>query len=86
MRRQFRSLTKSFAVLVLFWSIGTLFSHFYVQITHKPLPVPHSVPLLKKAFQTNPLIAWLAVPAVIPVIEESFFAVYFTEPWKSGGY
>jgi membrane protease YdiL (CAAX protease family) len=76
MRRQFRSLTKSFAVLVL----------FYVQITHKPLPVPHSVPLLKKALQTNPLIAWLAVPAVIPVIEESFFAVYFTEPWKSGGY
>ena len=67
----------SFALLVLLWSISTVFSHLYVQITHKPLPVPHNVPLIEKALQTNPLIAWLAVPAVIPVIEEIFFRGLF---------
>jgi Flp pilus assembly protein TadD/membrane protease YdiL (CAAX protease family) len=67
----------SFAVLVLLWSISTAFSHVYVQVMHKPPPVQHSVPLIQKALQTNPMIAWLAIPAVIPVMEEIFFRGLF---------
>jgi uncharacterized protein len=63
-------------MLVLFL-MSAAFSQLYVEFAHKPLPLQHSSPLIQKALQTNPVIAWLAVPLVIPVVEEILFRGLF---------
>ncbi|PYL06383.1 MAG: hypothetical protein DME33_13875 [Verrucomicrobia bacterium] len=67
----------SLALLLLLFLLGGAFSQLYVQVMHKPLPLQHSIPLIQKALQTNPVIAWLAVPLVIPVLEEILFRGLF---------
>jgi membrane protease YdiL (CAAX protease family)/Flp pilus assembly protein TadD len=67
----------SFLLLVLLFLMSAAFSWLYVEIMHKPLPLQHSIPLIQKALQTNPLIAWLAVPLVLPVVEEILFRGLF---------
>jgi tetratricopeptide (TPR) repeat protein/membrane protease YdiL (CAAX protease family) len=67
----------SFVVLFLLFLMSAAFSRLYVQIMHKPLPLQHSIPLIQQALQTNPVIAWLAVPLVIPVLEEILFRGLF---------
>ncbi len=57
--------------------MSAAFSQLYVKPMHKPLPLQHSIPLIRKALQTNPLVAWLAVPLVIPVVEEILFRGLF---------
>ena len=67
----------SFLLLLLLFVISASFSLLYVAITHKPPPLQRSIPLIQKALQTNPLIAWLAVPLVLPMIEEILFRGLF---------
>jgi FOG: TPR repeat len=67
----------SFLLLLLLFLMSAAFSWLYVEIMHKPPPLQHSIPLIQKALQTNPLIAWLAVPLVLPVIEEILFRGLF---------
>src|SRR2546430_12520976 len=57
--------------------MSAAFSWLYVEIMQKPLPLQHSIPLIQKTLRTNPLIAWLAVPLVLPVIEEILFRGLF---------
>ena len=67
----------SFLLLLLLFLMSAAFSWLYMQIMHKPLPLQHTIPLIQKALRTNPLIAWLAVPFVLPVIEEILFRGLF---------
>jgi len=67
----------SFLLLLLLFLMSAAFSWLYMQIMHKPLPLQHTIPLIQKALRTNPLIAWLAVPLVLPVIEEILFRGLF---------
>jgi membrane protease YdiL (CAAX protease family)/Flp pilus assembly protein TadD len=67
----------SFLLLLLLFLMSAAFSWVYVEAMHKPLPLQHSIPLIRKALRTNPLIAWLAVPVVVPVIEEILFRGLF---------
>ena len=67
----------SLLLLLLLFLMSAAFSWLYVEIMHKPLPLQHSIPLIQKALRTNPLIAWLAVPLVLPVIEEILFRGLF---------
>jgi len=64
-------------LLLLLFLVSAAFSQRYAKVMHKPLPLQHSIPLIRKALQTNPLIAWLAVPLVIPVVEEILFRGLF---------
>lgn len=57
--------------------MSAAFSWLYREIIHKPLPLQHTIPLIRKALQTNPLIAWLAIALVVPVIEEILFRGLF---------
>ena len=68
-----RTMAIALTLLFLLFLINATVSQIYVVITHKPLPLPHSIPLVQQALQTNPLLAWLAVPLVIPVVEEILF-------------
>ena len=67
----------SFFLLCLLFLIGGAFSKLYVEITGKPLPLQYTIPMVQKALQTNPTIAWLAVALVIPVVEEILFRGLF---------
>ena len=67
----------SFLLLLLLFLMSTAFSWLYAETMHKPPPVPHSIPLIQKALHTNPLIAWLAVPLVLPMVEEILFRGLF---------
>jgi len=67
----------SFLLLLLLFLMSAAFSWLYMQIMHKPLPLQHTISLIQKALRTNPLIAWLAVPLVLPVIEEILFRGLF---------
>jgi len=67
----------SLFLLCMLFLMSAAFSQVYVQITHKPLPLQYSIPLIRKALQTNPVIAWLAVPLVIPAVEEILFRGLF---------
>ena len=67
----------SFLLLLLLFLMSAALSWLYVQIIHRPVPLQHSIPLIQKALQTNPLRAWLAVPLVLPVIEEILFRGLF---------
>src|SRR5437660_10288745 len=60
----------SLLLLLLLFLMSAAFSWLYVEIMHKPLPLQHSIPLIQKTLRTNPLIAWMAVPPVLPIIEE----------------
>jgi len=46
-------------------------------ITHKPLPVQETVPLIKEAIASNPLIAIFSAVVVMPVVEEILFRGLF---------
>lgn len=72
-----RMVAIALTLLFLLFLINATVSQIYVAITHKPMPLPHSVPLIQMALRTNPLLAWLAVPLVVPVIEEIFFRGLF---------
>ena len=67
----------SFLLLLLLFLMSAAFSWLYMQIMHKSLPLQHTIPLIQRALRTNPLIAWLAVPLVLPVIEEILFRGLF---------
>jgi membrane protease YdiL (CAAX protease family) len=67
----------SFLLLLLLFLMSAAFSWLYMQIMHRPLPLQHAIPLIQKALRTNPLIAWLAVPLVLPVVEEILFRGLF---------
>jgi membrane protease YdiL (CAAX protease family)/Flp pilus assembly protein TadD len=72
-----RTIAISLLLLLLLFTMSAGFSELYVQITHKPAPLQHIIPLIKGVLQTNPLIAWAAVPVVIPVVEEVLFRGLF---------
>lgn len=63
----------SLLLLFLTFLIGAAFSALYVQIMHKPAPLQSTIPLIKRALQASPVIAWLAVAVLIPMIEEILF-------------
>src|SRR5205823_11233891 len=67
----------SLLLLFMLFLMGAAFSTLYVEITHKPPPLQYSIPLIQKALQTNPVIAWLTVPLVIPAVEEILFRGLF---------
>ncbi len=67
----------SLFLLCLLFLMSAAFSQLYVEITHKPPPLQYSIPLIQKALQTNPVIAWLTVPLVIPAVEEILFRGLF---------
>lgn len=61
-----------FSLLVL-QAASICFSQLYIEIAHKPPPLQHIVPFIKRAMVTNPVIAWSAVVLVIPIVEEILF-------------
>jgi membrane protease YdiL (CAAX protease family)/Flp pilus assembly protein TadD len=63
----------SVSLLFLTILIGAVFAQIYVQLTHKPFPLQHVIPLIKETLQSNPALAWVTVAMAIPVIEEILF-------------
>lgn len=66
-------IAQSLAFLLLLGLISAAFSQLYAQIMHKPAPLQNTIPLVKGALRANPVIAWLAIPVIIPGIEEILF-------------
>ena len=63
----------SLSLVFLTILMGAAFSQVYVQLTHKPFPLQRTIPLIKEALQANPVIAWVSVALLIPVVEEILF-------------
>jgi membrane protease YdiL (CAAX protease family) len=68
-----RTILIAVMLVILTGAIGSLSAHAYVQLTHKPFPVQHTIPLIKNALQSNVVVAWLSVALLVPIVEEILF-------------
>lgn len=59
--------------LVLMWLFDWAYQGLVERITHQSAPVQEVVLLIKSALKSNPLVAFLAVIILIPVVEEILF-------------
>ena len=53
--------------------IASAFAQLYVYATHKPFPLQRTIPLIRNAFQANPVVAWLGIAFIISCVEEILF-------------
>jgi membrane protease YdiL (CAAX protease family) len=67
----------SLLLLFLTFLMGAACSQLYVLLTHKPFPLQQSIPFIKNALNTNPVVAWVGVALVIPLVEETLFRGLF---------
>ncbi len=72
-----KTMAMALTLLFVLFLINATVSQIYVVITHKPLPLPHTLPLFQTALQTDPWLTWLAVCLVIPTVEEILFRGLF---------
>jgi uncharacterized protein len=72
-----KSLCISLLLLFALWLTNAALSSVYAQLTHKPVPLQNTIPLMVQALRTNPVISWLSIPLIIPIVEEILFRGLF---------
>jgi membrane protease YdiL (CAAX protease family) len=63
--------------IFLLFLMNAAFSALYVLLTHKPAPLQNTIPMIARALRANPIVAWLAIPFVVPIVEEILFRGLF---------
>ena len=63
--------------LILAGLFNSAYSAFFTQVLHHPLSDQESIPLIRYALSTNPLVAALAIVVVAPASEEIIFRGLF---------
>jgi membrane protease YdiL (CAAX protease family)/Flp pilus assembly protein TadD len=66
-------LVLSLLLLLLSWLFNFGFAQLIEQITHQDMPLQRTIPLLRDALRSNPIIAFLAAGIVAPMAEEILF-------------
>jgi membrane protease YdiL (CAAX protease family)/tetratricopeptide (TPR) repeat protein len=65
------SLSLLFLLLSFLFNFG--FSEVVEQITHQPVPLQRVIPFIKAALNANPLLAFVTIGIIAPIVEEILF-------------
>jgi membrane protease YdiL (CAAX protease family) len=63
----------SVLLLLLSWVFNLGFAQLIAQITHHPMPLQRTMPLIRDALRSNPVVAVLAIGVFAPITEEILF-------------